>query len=117
MRATHATGGLRRAPPTVAAMGSDFVSALAAALIAACGCSTSAPVQTASASGEVASAIADCAQGPPARCPLNVSKYDRFEFDGVVGTIYLETEEPVYVSIREIDRFNPTFEFCRIGWE
>ena len=72
-------------------------SALAAvtALIAACGSSSTAPVESASASGEVASAIADCPQGPPARDHLKTGDVDNA---GVWGTLTNETTEPVFVA-------------------
>lgn len=80
----------------------------ASVLLVACGSSATAPVESGSGSGEVASAISDCAEGPPARGSL---KDDPTKIpDGVVGTLYNETPEAVYVSIGRY--FN---DMCRLA--
>lgn len=80
----------------------------ALALLAACGSSATAPIESGSASGEAASAVADCAQGPPARESL---KDDPTKIpDGVVGTLDNETPGEVYVSIGA--HFN---DMCRLA--
>lgn len=69
--------------------------AAATALLAACGSSATAPVEPASVSGEVASAIVDCPQGPPAREHLKTGDVDNA---GIWGTLNNETTESVFVA-------------------
>ena len=92
----------------------------ASALLAACGSGATAPVESGSASGDVASAIADCSQGPPAQASL---RDDPTKIpDGVVGTLYNETPGEVYVSIgahfNDMCRLKPgaSTVFAGSGW-
>lgn len=47
--------------------------------------------------GRVADAVADCSQGPPASAPLTA--FHQSMPDGVVGTVYNESDDDLYVSI------------------
>lgn len=68
-------------------------------LLSACGSTAStAPVETAPASGEVAADGQDCAVGPPARGPLNKVGSDN---DGVVGTIYNDSKIPIWAHLND----------------
>ena len=97
-----------------------FAAVAALALLAACGSSATAPVESGSAPGEVASAISDCTQGPPAQASL---RDDPTKItDGVVGTLYNETPGEVYVSIgahfNDLCRLKPgsSTVFAGSGW-
>lgn len=70
-------------------------------VLSACGASSSgtasseAPVESATASGEVASQIASCKEGAPAE----LFKYGTDKHDGVVGTIYNEGTADLVVAL------------------
>lgn len=68
----------------------------AAVILSACGSSSTAPVESASSdAGAVAGNVADCPEGPPARSPLSFGKIGQ---DGVVGGLYNDTGQPIYVT-------------------
>lgn len=74
-----------------------------AMLLTACGATSStqesaAPIASASDSGAVAQAVADCAAGPPASGELLNGVTDNPRHDGVVGAIYNKTPGDLFVS-------------------
>jgi hypothetical protein len=79
-------------------MRSTLIAALATGvLLAGCGAtaSTPTPVESATASGEVASKIASCKEGAPAE----LFKYGTDKHDGVVGTIYNQGTADLVVAL------------------
>lgn len=77
-----------------------FVPALlasAALMLSACGSSATAPAESpvsSAVAGGVASEVSDCAEGAPARNPLGFGSVGN---DGVVGTVYNDTSQNVYL--------------------